>query len=362
MDGANSVVDIQAAYMRQFGDMLFRENIETVVQQLDSHLFLENENSRNRMEQLIAEFRNQPSRPAFHAGISYEADPEKLQAQLKSFFVPENGGPGDPRPADAVREIAGLVAPHIDLRSGGPSFAHGYKALLEAVSVETCVILATGHEPLAQHFALSRKDFETPFGLVSADQDFIDDFSSRCSLDLFADEFAHRREHTVEFQTLFLKLLLPEVRIVPLLCSFGVEQIEQRSEAIPAVVQSLIETIESCKKTVCLIASVDLAHIGPRYGDPFKPHPGTIRDNKDADHELLKTIAVADAEAFADILVRERNRRRICGLPPLYVMLKTLEGSVAGELLHYDHTEVDGEGSFVTYASMALYKLTPESA
>jgi hypothetical protein len=197
---------------------------------------------------------------------------------------------------------------------------------------------------------------------VSADQDFIDDFGSRCSLDLFADEFAHRREHTVEFQALFLKLLLPEVRIVPLLCSFGVEQIEQRSEAIPAVVQSLVETIESCKKNVCLIASVDLAHIGPRYGDPFKPHPGTIRDNKDADHELLKTIAVADAEAFADILVRERNRRRICGLPPLYVMLKTLEGSVAGELLHYDHTEVDGEGSFVTYASMALYKLTPESA
>jgi AmmeMemoRadiSam system protein B len=359
MDGANSLVDLQAAYMRRFGDMLFGENVDALIQQLDAQLFLENENSRSRMEQMIAEFRNQPSRPAFHAGISYEADPDKLRAQLQGFFVPENGGPGDPRPADAERVIAGLMAPHIDLRSGGPSFAYVYKTLLEAHPIDTCVILGTGHEPLSHHFALSRKNFETPLGLVLADQDFIDEFTSRCGLDFFADEFAHRREHTVEFQTLFLKLLLPETRIVPILCSFGVEQIEQRNEAIFAMVQSLRETMDYQQKSVCLLASVDLAHIGPRYGDPFQPHAGTVRENKDADHQLLETIANADAEAFAHILVRERNRRRICGLPPLYVMLKTLEGTVAGELLRYDCTQVDGEGSFVTYASMAFYKITP---
>jgi hypothetical protein len=67
-------------------------------------------------------------------------------------------------------------------------------------------------------------------------------------------------------------------------------------------------------------------------------------------------MSKVDAEAFATTLVRERNNRRICGLPPLYIMLKTLEGMVEGELLRYDHTEVDGEGSFVTFASMAFYK------
>jgi hypothetical protein len=67
----------------------------------------------------------------------------------------------------------------------------------------------------------------------------------------------------------------------------------------------------------------------------------------------------ADAEAFAATLVRERNRRRICGLPPLYTMLKTLEGMVEGELLRYDHTKVDNEGSFVTFASLAFYKNAP---
>lgn len=359
MDGSNSLVDIQAAYMRRFGDILFRENVDDLVKHLDTHLFLENESSRSRMQQLVSEFRSNPSRQPFHAGISYDADPIKLRNQLHAFFAPENGGPGEPEPTDPAREIVGLMAPHIDLRSGGPCFAYAYKALLEASPISTCVILGTGHEPLPHHFALSRKDFETPLGLLPADNDFIDGLASRCNLDLFADEFAHRREHTVEFQTLFLKLLLPNVRIVPILCSFGVEEIEKRVDVIRELAESLKETLDSYQEPVCLLSSVDLAHIGPRYGDQFRPHAGTIRENRDADHQLLEIMATADAESFASILVRQRNSRRICGLPPLFVMLKALEGSVEGELLRYDHTEVDGEGSFVTFASMAFYKRSP---
>lgn len=359
MDGSNSMVDIQAAFMRRFGSMLFREDLDGLVRELDTYLFLENENSRSRAQQLITEFRNQPSRPAFHAGISYEADAEALRTQLQSFFSPENGGPGDPKPAASGRSILGLMAPHIDLRTGGPCFAYAYKALLEASPIHTCIVLGTGHEPLPNYFALSRKDFETPLGLLSADNDFIDELASRCSLDLFADEFAHRREHTIEFQTLFLKLLLPEVKIVPILCSFGVEEMEPPAEAILHMTLSLQESLASSPRQVCLLSSVDLAHIGPRYGDPFRPHAGTVREHDEADHRLLETISSADAEGFASILVRERNRRRICGLPPLYLMLKALEGTAVGELLNYDSTEVDGEGSFVTFASMAFYERKP---
>lgn len=356
LDGSNSPVDIQAAYMRRFGDMLFREDLDGLLQQLNSHFFLENENSRVRMEQLISEFHHQPTRPAYHAGLSYEKNPEELRTQLKSYFAPENGGPGDPNPSEPKRTIAGAMAPHIDLRSGGPCFAYAYKALVEASGFHTCVVLGTGHEPLPHYFALSRKDFETPLGSVTVDHEFIEELSSSCRLDLLADEFAHRREHTIEFQALFLRLLLPEVRIVPLLCSFGVEEIEQRTDDVQHMVQALKETLDHYPHPVCLLSSVDLAHIGPRYGDNFRPHGGTVREHNEADHRLLEIVSNADAEAFAHTLVRERNRRRICGLPPLYTMLKTLEGTVKGELLRYDYTKVDNEGSFVTFASLALYK------
>jgi len=358
MDGSNSVVDIQAAYMRRFGDMLFREKLDGLIQTLDDYLFLDNENSRARMRQLINEFSKQSSRSAFHAGVSYEPDPEGLRRQLQSFFDPDNGGPGDPQPHQSKKTIAALMAPHIDLRAGGPCFAYAYKALVEASPVSTCVILGTGHEPLANCFALSRKNFETPLGSVAADNDFIDALTSRCSLDLFADEFAHRREHTIEFQTLFLSLLLPDVRIVPILCSFAVEELERRSADILTMVYALRETLDAYPQPVCLVSSVDLAHIGPRYGDRFRPHAGTVREHEEADRQLLETMATADGDSFASTLVREGNRRRICGLPPLYTMLKTLESTVEGELLRYDHTEVDGEGSFVTFGSMAFYART----
>ena len=356
MDGSNSVVDLQAAYMRRFGDFLFRENLDGLLQKLDTHLFLENDNSRSRMRQLITEFHNQPTRPAYHAGLSYENNGDDLRVQLKSFFAPENGGPGDPTPIEPRKTIAGLIAPHIDLRSGGPCFAYAYKALVEANTVHTCVVLGTGHEPLPHYFALCRKDFETPIGSVVVDQEFIGELSSRCRLDLFADEFAHRREHTIEFQALFLRLLLPEVRIVPILCSFGVEELEQRSPDIEHAVQALKETVYNYAHPVCLLSSVDLAHIGPRYGDSFRPHGGTIREHREADQRLLEIVSNADAEAFTATLIGERNRRRICGLPPLYTMLKTLGQEVEGELLLYDYSPVDNEGSFVTFASVAFYR------
>ena len=358
MDGSNSIVDIQAAYMRQFGNFLYREDLDGFIEKLDTCLFLDNESSRNRFQEIAVEFRDLRSRPVYHAGAAYEVDPERLRTQLLSFFRAENGGPGEPQPSASGRRVLGIVAPHIDLRAGGPCFASAYKALLEASPIKTCVILGTCHEPLTHYFAISRKDFETPLGLVPADNHFIDALSNSCTIDLFAGEFAHRREHTIEFQTLFLRLLLPQVRIVPILCSFGVEEIERQDEAIVSLVQALKDTLDAYGKPVCLIASVDLAHIGPRYGDPFQPHAGTVRHHQNADRQLFETMAAVDTEAFSSVLVRERNSRRICGLPPLYVLLKTLAGKAEGKLLHYDHTEVDPDHSFVTFASMAFYEVS----
>jgi hypothetical protein len=205
---------------------------------------------------------------------------------------------------------------------------------------------------------LCDKDFETPLGFVPVNREFIGELSSRCKLDLFADEFAHRREHTIEFQTLFLRLLLPEIQIVPILCSFGVEELEQRTEEVQHVLQALKETMDDYRHPVCLLASIDLAHIGPRYGDSFRPHAGTVREHNEADHRLLQIVASGDAETFATTLISEGNRRRICGLPPLYTMLRILERRAVGKLLRYEYTKVDNEGSFVTFASMAFYKNT----
>ncbi|MGH7361227.1 MAG: AmmeMemoRadiSam system protein B, partial [Candidatus Methylomirabilales bacterium] len=97
LDGANSILDIQAAWVRRHGDLLFREPVERLLALLDEHLLLENARFNAAQEAAERGFAAAPLRPAFHAGRSYDADPARLRATLDAFFTaPE--GPGPPGP------------------------------------------------------------------------------------------------------------------------------------------------------------------------------------------------------------------------------------------------------------------------
>ena len=107
--------------------------------------------------------------------------------------------------------------------------------------------------------------------------------------------------------------------------------------------------------SVGIIASVDMAHVGPRYGDRYKPHKATIQENLSSDESLLKLLEKCQADDFIQKINRDANSRKICGVAPLYTMAKALEGRANGTTLRQSHAIVDGEGSFVTFASMAFY-------
>lgn len=61
-----------------------------------------------------------------------------------------------------------------------------------------------------------------------------------------------------------------------------------------------------------------------------------------------------DAEGFFGVLSREKDRRRICGLVPIYVLLRLLEGT-EGRLLKYSQSLDPASQSVVTFASMAYF-------
>ncbi len=45
-DGQHSVVDIQVEFLRRFGEMIYREKVEELIQQLDENFLLESERFR----------------------------------------------------------------------------------------------------------------------------------------------------------------------------------------------------------------------------------------------------------------------------------------------------------------------------
>ena len=88
------------------------------------------------------------------------------------------------------------------------------------------MIFGTCHAGMADPFALTRKDYDTPFGPARVDRDVVEALAARARQDCFGSELAHRNEHSIEFQAVFLNYLYGgrrDIRIVPVLTSFAHE-------------------------------------------------------------------------------------------------------------------------------------------
>ena len=354
MNGEHSLRDLQELFMRRTGQLIYMEELENVVKLLDDHLMLENDRFIEAAAREVARFQKDPVRRAQLAGRSYPDDPAALREMIEGFFSESAGGPGLPGECDGTRPLLGLVAPHIDLQAGGACYAHSYKAACESVLPQTWVILGTGHEPVENSFALTIKDFETPLGTVACDREFCRELRESAPRDILASEYNHRREHTIEFQAVFLSFMQPGARIVPLLCSFSTEEGEIELDYIEQTA-ALLREIAVRRGGVGFLASVDLAHIGQRYGDREPPDSAKLTENMGEDRGLLESLERCDSSAFLTTLQREHNRRRVCGAAPLYVFSRVLEGRARGKLLHHSYAVVGEDNSFVTFAGMAFH-------
>jgi AmmeMemoRadiSam system protein B len=360
-DGQHSILDIQAEYMRRFGEFLYTEKIQEIISQLDENLFLEGERFQEALRQKEEGFRKASFREAIFAGKSYERDPDGLKAQLEGYFIGTNG-PGPLGEKKGVNGLKGVVAPHIDFQRGGFCYAFAHREIWERNSYPCFIIFGTAHSPMENPFCLTRKNFVTPLGTLGVDQELVDAIQSRCSDDLFKDEGVQRSEHSIEFQCVFLRYLYPEpdpLKIVPILSGSFHEAIEKgispmQLRPIRQFIDALKEAVSSLKKEVCYIASADLTHMGLQFGDREGVSEYGLRILSQEDQEMLGYAEKMDGEGFFSSISRERDPRRICGLPAIYSMLKTLEAK-EGKLLKYGHAFMPETQSIVTFASLAFY-------
>ncbi|MDZ7344928.1 MAG: AmmeMemoRadiSam system protein B [candidate division KSB1 bacterium] len=361
-DGNHSLLDIRAKFLHTFGTFLPEEKLKQLVAALEQAYLLETQNFQDYLKRLERQMMEQPVRQAAHAGISYEADPTRLRGQLDGFYqAPE--GAGLPNPANNMGKtrILAAIAPHIDLRVGGACYTFTYRHLAESAPAEIYVILGTGHSGLINCFSCLPKDFETPLGVVRHDAEFIAELRRRHPYDLLAEPLSHRTEHTIEFQTIFLQHLFGgkrEFAIIPILCSYAYPMLTdarfgREKKIILSFIEALRETIAVTKRRVCVIASVDLSHVGPRYGDPQPPDSVFLQRVTEADHQLLATLEEVNASKFVAITERLQDRYRVCGFAPLHTMLAATEAK-RGQTLKYERGVVDDRHSIVTFASAIL--------
>jgi AmmeMemoRadiSam system protein B len=357
-DGEHAVADIQAALLRHRGEAVEREHIEELARALDQHGFLESVAFAARRAEVDGQFLRAPSRPATHAGGAYPDEPEALRVMMDGLFSPP-AGPGPIASAAEGAGLRGLIAPHIDFHRGGAAYAWGYRDVAERCDADLYVVFGTCHAGMPEPFALTRKPYDTPLGPVPIDLDFVETLAARARQDCFAAEIAHRNEHSIEFQAVFLRYLFArrrDVAIVPVLTSFVHEALarDRRPEddpRIPRFLDALAEAVSRTGRRVAFVAGADLAHVGPRFGDPEPVSAAELERIGREDRAMLAAVEAADADGFFDNAASDGDARRVCGLSPIWTLLRATGGR-PGALRQYGQWP-DPQG-VVTFASVVF--------
>jgi len=359
-DGAHTIVDIQAALLRQFGELVHSDRLREIVRQLDDALLLDSEHFRQHLAAVTEEFRARPVRLPASAGAAYPAEAAPLAEALDGYFTAA-GGPGLPGRAGGDARLTGLVAPHIDFHRGGPCYAHAYKAVAEHCPAELFIVLGTAHFARGALYILTRKSFETPLGTMATDAALVDALAQRYRRQPFDEELVHKTEHSIEFQVVWLQHVLRGRRaiLLPILCGAMDERVGDNASPrdVPEIadfVAALRDVVRESGLRACIVAGADLAHVGRQFGDEFDLTPQVMADVEQADRALLAHVEARDADAFYDALRADDNARHVCGGPPIYTLLAATDAASCRLLDYRQAADYEAQRA-VTFASLALY-------
>lgn len=354
-DGLRTCEEIAREATSELGTNVSTEIVISLVNQLDHGLFLDSPTFERALEKVRKDFADATVRPASHAGGAYPGDREELSEYIEQKCIA--------RASDAPEgRMLGLVAPHIDPWRGAVGYGHAYSALAHSLPEEadTFILFGTSHAPMREPFALCRKGFDTPYGVMEADMSAIDRLAASCAFDPWHDQLNHKREHSLEFQAVFLKHVLGNrpARIIPILAGLGEHQLRRSNPTKDAKVARFLDEVRALVHDkpgkVIVVAGADLAHVGPRFGDPQAMNAKERAVLSSTDHTSLDHAMSRASNEFWSHVASDLETRRVCGLAPIFSLLEVLPES-KGSLLHYEQTIDDQDGSIVSHAAVGFY-------
>lgn len=355
-DGTRDAGGLAAAFHETSGIRAPLALVEELIAALDEAVMLENERAAQARLAALAAFRDAPYRPPTLAGLSYPADEKALWGLLQDYLEGANGV--EPRTVDWSRPV-GLLSPHIDYPRGGPVYAHVWKRAAQAArEADLVVIFGTDHYG-ADPFTLTRQHYATPYGTLPTARWLVDALANVIGEEAaFAGELRHRGEHSLELVAVWLHHVRAgqPVEVVPILVG-GLHHYIYNG-ATPAQDELFKQVVDTLRartqgRRVLVVASGDLAHVGPAFGGTPLDPAGKSQVQA-ADQTLISHLCIGDAERFFGAIQQVRDRHNVCGVTPLYLTLRTL-GQARGEVAGYAVCPADETAtSIVTVCGMVF--------
>jgi hypothetical protein len=350
MDGTRSLRDIQAEFMGVSGELLHIEHIRQLVEDMDKNLLLFSDHFKQHLAVLKETYENDPVRKPYLAGKSYQANRMELLVFLDEMFRTA-------RNEEPKGSISGILAPHIDYERGTEVYRDTYN-LLKGLGKSLIIIFGTSHYPTEKIWSISSKSFSTPLDITPNSEDFCRLIKENIVLKNYIDEWPHRNEHSIELQLPLIQFMIQDdFEIFPVLTGSLHEYIQgdkdiKSDRELNDIIDNFKLVLARYGKPYIIISGADLAHIGTQFGDRYNLDALALDQSRAKDEELLKYIGNVDADGFFKAIHDEGDRRRICGLTPIYFQLKLLEGST-GEIVSYKQW-TDGQSS-VSFAGGLFY-------
>ena len=260
-------------------------------------------------------------------GTFYPPDPEELASLIEFYLSAADNAP-------SLVKIIGIIAPHAGYSYSGQVAAHAYRAI-EGCDFDTVVLMGPSHRVRFDGASAGNfTAYATPLGGVEVDETLVRALIEENKDISFLPE-AHAGEHCIEVQLPFLKSVLEDFSIVPIL--FG----DRSIETCESVARSLLKATGG--KKVLFIASSDLSH--------FHSHRKAFK----MDHDTIEGILTLRGTSFLEEV--NSGTYELCGasaVATLMLITEALDGTES-KLLHYANSGDVLRGSrssVVGYASV----------
>lgn len=329
-DGTRSLDTLVEEARALYGSPIDLEEARDLLDTLDSAGMLEGGNYVALYSEAVKAWRAQSSRPLAHAGAGYPERAKALARYLNQYLDGASTVDEAQTPLDWGSGVA-FLSPHIDYARGGSVYAQVWKSMGQAVrEADVAVILATDHHG-NDPFSLTTLSYATPYGVLPNDQPLFDALVETIGSErAFAGELRHAGEHSIELVVNWLHHVREgkPLPIVPVLT--GSLHRYLHNGAAPATDPTITEVIallrsEMQRRKVLIIASGDLAHVGPAFGGAplYEPELVALRS---ADERLIAAMQSGDADAFFAEIKAVGDCNNVCGVVPIYLAMRAAQG------------------------------------
>jgi AmmeMemoRadiSam system protein B len=243
------------------------------------------------------------------------------------------------------KKALAFITPHAGLFFSGKCQATAYFNILKIQKPTTFIVMGPNHTGIGCS-SISLKDFDTPLGIIKNDQLISKEIVSK---GIVVDEVAHKFEHSIEMQVIFLKYLSiknnVDFRIVPVILG-------SKEDAV--LISSQIK--EYLRNDVIFIVSSDFIHYGPDYNyAPFGPYKKEIISRYE--QKAIERIVEIDPNGFIECV--SKDSLTICGIYPILCLLETLnpisQKIESKRLCYYHSADILPSKNSVSYVAIGFF-------